>query len=254
MENSTHILRELEAPALEPYLVHDRAEVAGVLSDIRQRKVRMTVAYGPTDDESFPTMLLAVDPVRGSFVFDVANEPRINQRIASASGLGWVGWLDGIKIEFASGAARTIQFEGGAAFASGLPDRLLRVQRRNAFRVTAPATRPLMCQLDPTQTGKYGLPLRVVDISALGLCLLVSIDELPWNPGVRVERARLDMPEVGTIVTDFEVRYVIPAGARHPAHFRRCGVQFLGLSPRDSQLVQRYVNDLQRERAKAKLV
>ncbi len=253
METSLSVLREMDAPASAPYIVYERAAIASVLDDIRQRRLRPTISCGPSADASFATLVLAVDPSRGSFIFDVHRDDQINEAIIRAGLTAWLCWVEGIKIEFTCGPARLIKHEGSEAFAAPLPERLLRMQRRNAFRAVAPATKPLMCWLDPTQSGKHGLPVRVIDISALGMCLLVSIDELPWTPGSRAERARVDLPQMGTIVTDFEVRYVIPAGARHPTHFRRCGVQFLGLTARESLVVQRYVNDLQRERAKSKI-
>lgn len=246
-------LHEIDAPELAKFVVHNPPDVAAILMDLRTRRARPSIYYGPDEADTCLSLILEVDMPRRRFVFDIDRSEAVNHRIAAAESLRWMCWLEGIRVEFTCARPERVILENGPAFVAPFPERALRMQRRNAFRAPAPVTQPLICRIDPTGTGKVGLPLRVVDLSTLGMCLLVDIEELPWTAGATVKEARLDLPDYGTLFAGFEVRYIIPAGARHPATFRRCGVQFAGLSARDSVSIQRYINDLQRERAKTKL-
>ena len=254
MNNAATIFRELGAPETQKYVLANPTEIAGVLSELRTRRVRPSLYYGPENSNTCLSMILEVDLTANRFIFDIDRNEIVNERIQRADRIAWVGWIDGVKVSFACEPPRRVRYEGDAAFVAPLPTRVLRAQRRNAFRASTPVSQPLMCRIDPTGAGRLGLPLRVVDISTLGLCLLVDIEELPWRPGASVPTARVDLPGHGPIECGFEVRYVIPAGARHPAQFRRCGVQFVGMAARDSVLIQRYINDLQRERLKVKTI
>ena len=198
------------------------------------------------------TTLIEIDSAQGTIAFALDADPLRNEAIRAADALAWRTTLGGVRIEFTSGQPQRGFVGATPALVTTLPDILLRLQRRNAFRTAPPITQPMFVMLDTGAKGARETKVGVLDVSALGMCLLVDSNALHLTGGMRIARARFELPGFGEIRCGLEVRYILSAGAKHPAHFRRCGVQFAGLASADAVLVARYIDTLQRQRVRAR--
>jgi c-di-GMP-binding flagellar brake protein YcgR len=234
-----------------PYTVTDPVEIAGILTGMRSRQARANV-YFNAQPGSILTTILDVNGAARTFKFDIDTDQRRNQALAGAQRLAWQTSIEGVKIEFSTEAARFTQFDGAPAFETTLPNRVLRLQRRNAYRAPTPIARPVMCLIDADGTGVSEAKARVLDISALGLSLLIDTSQLPVSALMNLARLTVELPGFGQVQCSAEIRYAIDPGRRMPSHYRRCGVQFKELAAADQVLIQRYINVLERERAKSK--
>lgn len=248
MQHTTPQPRDHDAT---PYTVGDPLEIAGILGTLRDRHARASI-YFNAQPGSMLTSILGVHPATGRFTFDVDADPRRNQALASVPNLAWQTAIDGVKIEFSTTAARTVTHDGAPAFDCALPKSVVRLQRRNAFRAATALTRPVSCLIDVDASAR-DVKARVLDISALGLSLLIDTNAVAVHELMPLPRVRIDLPGFGEIVCGAEIRYAIDPGKRFAANFRRCGVQFTEMASADQVLIQRYIIALERERAKSRI-
>jgi flagellar brake protein len=234
-----------------PYTTTDRLEIVGILSGLRDRNARVSV-YFSAQPGSILTNVLSINTAEGRFVFDIDGDPRRNDALLSCQRLAWQTSVDGVRIEFSTEAARRTTHADGPAMDAPLPRSVLRLQRRNAFRTSTPTARPVMCLIDPNGQGEQEVRARILDISALGVSMLVNTTELPITEGQRLARLKMELPGFGEVQCSAEVRYATDAGARFGASFRRCGAQFSELASADQVLIQRYIITLEREHAKSR--
>ncbi len=242
----------LAEPDLFPFTVTNAREITSILVGLCKHRIRASV-YFNAQPGSILTCLLAVQPSSNTLVFDIDRDERRNAALVSAEKLAWRTAVDGVKIEFSTGQARLIDFEGSPALAAPLPARMLRLQRRNAYRAPVPVSRPPICLIDLDGTGKVAFKARVLDISTLGLSVLIDSNQVDPTPLLKLARLSLDLPGFGEVQCSAEIRYAIDPGRRFPSSLRRCGVQFLNVAAADEVLLQRYVIALDRDRVKNKL-
>lgn len=248
----TPVSGTLGEPDLFPYTVTDSMEITSILVGLCKHRIRASV-YFNAQPGSILTCLLAVQPSSHTLVFDVDRDERRNAALASAEKLAWRTAIDGVKIEFGTGRARLIDFEGSPALEAPLPTRMVRLQRRNAYRAAVPVSRPPICLIDVDGTGKVAFKARVLDISTLGLSLLIDSNQVQPSPLLKLARLSLDLPGYGEVQCSAEIRYAIDPGRRFPSNMRRCGVQFKNVAAADEVLLQRYVIALDRDRVKNRL-
>jgi c-di-GMP-binding flagellar brake protein YcgR len=247
----------MTAPDIEPsnefapYTTTDPLEIASILSSLRDRHARASI-YFNAQPGSILTNILAVNATASSFVFDLDSDPVRNEALLTGRKLAWQTTVDGVKIEFGTEAARQITFTDGHALEAPMPSSVLRLQRRNAFRAATPTARPISCLIDSDGLGEKEIKTRILDISALGLSLLVDTTILSVADRKILPRVRIELPGFGEIRCGMEIRYAIDPGRRFPSHYRRCGVQFKELAAADQVLIQRYIISLERERAKSR--
>lgn len=232
---------------LDNCITHSRLEIVPILRDIADKHALLTIHFNEGSD-FIVTSLLAVNPDYEEVVIDCGADKVANARLLAAPRLTAVTFLDHIKIQFATGGAQQTTFEGTPAFRVRLPDSLLRLQRRNYYRVKIPLARPVICRVaNPALPGKL-LDLKVLDLSVGGLALLVNPAEYDREPGGRIEDCRINLPDHGHFHAELEVRNaeVLAENAKH--RLKRLGCQFVSLPGHVGGQIQRYILQLERSR------
>lgn len=135
------------------------------------------------------------------------------------------------------------------AYVARLPPCVHRIQRREFFRVPCPAT--LLCELplpravaDGGTAGSGRLMLRLVDISAGGVCLALPAQvSLPVELGTVLPACWLDLPGFGPIRFGLQWQNRLNAGGTSGQQL--LGARFVDMDPRDQLLLQRFLYQLQ---------
>ena len=245
------VFQEISSPDYQQWVLHDRAEVISVLSTLQATHARANV-YFSQPPGSCVTSILSVDSARSELLFDPDIDPVRNNGMASSNALAWKSSIEGVKVEFISGPVRWTELQGAAVFSVEIPDQVLRLQRRNAFRTPTTVGRPIFVHLEIDSIDSTNRRARVLNISALGMCVLIDAQHVPVIAGTRFAAAHFELPGYGEVRCDLEVRYIGAAGAGLPSNFRRCGIQFIRLAHADEILIARYVNDMQRARIRVR--
>jgi len=244
MDGAPLPLPEPDGLNLEDYRIHDRREIAAVLRDIIKRRPLVRLGFGP---EFIITSLLALDPETGDLLFDAAREEAANARIRAAQRLQFVAAVDSIKTQFETEGAENAVVTGTPALRTRLPASVLRLQRRSHFRVETPRAAPLVCSI-PIPGGTV-VQFVIGDLSVGGIAVLMGPDPGVFQPGAVFDNCSISLPEHDDIATGIEIRYLVATG--HAAAGRagfRFGCRFLNLAGTVESLLQRYINQLERER------
>lgn len=230
------------------YTIRAPAEIAHVLKQTLQTRQLVTAYLDGTQDFAL-TSVLAVSPETGQVILDRGPDKDANRRLMAAKKIILVTAHEQVKVKFAATAIKEIDFEGGPAFRIPMPRWLVRVQRREHYRIATPITRPLICTIPLPQRGP-GVQAEtiVLDISGGGVALMDNHDALGFQVGERYDDCRIGLPEAGTLVVSLEVRNAFDTPLKNGLSFRRCGLKFVDLKPSAENMVQRYIMHLERQR------
>jgi c-di-GMP-binding flagellar brake protein YcgR len=236
----------LEADSYRNYLLYDNTEIKFVLSGLLKSRDLIT-AYFNDGNESFLTALLDVDD--SSIVLDCGASSEVNGRALAAKRLVLITTHDRVKIQFSLSGIEEIVHAGQPAFQAEIPDRLLRLQRREYYRLTASAASPLTCILSALDDGKLRtIETQMVDISCGGLAVVTAPPGIDIAPDVVFESCQVQLPDIGVIRSRLRVRNVFSITLRSGMRVKRCGCQFVDLSPAMATMVERYIMKVVRGR------
>jgi c-di-GMP-binding flagellar brake protein YcgR len=234
---------EPETPEHEQYVTYARREVINVVEEIVESRSPVTV-YFSQGEEYFVTNLLQVNPEFEELVFDRAPQEAMNRRITESKLATFVTFLDQIKVQFNALRIEATSFGGKPALRARLPDSLMRLQRRNFYRVPAPVAKRLQCEIPLPGGGMAQFAIR--DLSVGGLAMLAGPAKAEFSAGMVFHDCKIELPGHGSISVSLEVRNDQGGG---PAGIsQRYGCQFLDLGGSVVSLIQRYINQLERDR------
>lgn len=243
----TNPFPEPESPDLAPYTVYSRVEIIALLQSIGRAGV-LTTVYFDQHAGFAVTALLSVNPEFEEVVFDAAQDEVTQRRLLAAESLTFVAFVDQIKIQFSARRAQATQFDARPALRVRLPEQLLRLQRRDFFRVRTPLSRPAHCLVPYGDDRRQYEKLRLLDISVGGVAVLAYPEKFELSPGARIDDCFLDLPGIGSVGVSLELRHTEPLPRDDAA--RSAGCQFIDITPLARTLIQRYVNKLDAERRK----
>jgi len=228
--------------------VESRREIIALLRQIGEKNqfVRMAIAG---DADVCVTAILDVDPDTNSVILDNTINAEQRQRILAASAFSYETTLDKIRILFAGEKAEACTYEGTAALRIALPPTLIRLQRREYYRMTTPVSNPVRVQITlPDELGGVSHSFPLADISCGGIAIMDNKLVLGDTIGKNYTDCRIDLLEVGPIVTSLQIRNSIDLTLLNNKSNRRLGCQFVDLPRQALNQVQRYITKLERER------
>lgn len=241
---------ELEQQGFAQYLLYSRSEILFVLRSVMQKKCMLTV-YFDGGRSFFLTTLLAISDDGNWLYFDFASDPETSRRALSANRLMFTTMLERVKVQFSLDGLQQVSAGNRPAFAGRLPETLLRLQRREHFRLSTPVINPLKCVLELPAAGggcsKHELV--VLDISGGGVGLSVPDAVAPrFAIGAIFHDCRIELPEEGRVVTNLCVRNAFTVTNKAGHQYQRAGCEYVDLPGTALTAVQRYITRVERER------
>jgi c-di-GMP-binding flagellar brake protein YcgR len=240
-------LELLQPQDFSAYLLRSRAEILPVLRALRDHHALVTLHIEGAD-RSLLTAILGVD--ENGMALDSAREPAVNAEALASPRLIAAASQDKVKVQFPVGPLKQGLFQGREAFAAPLPDRLLRLQRREYYRLTTPSARPLRCRIPlPTTSGPHRhADANIIDIGGGGLALMAPPEGIAFEAGMEFQHCRVDLPDVGIVVANLLVRSTFAMATQGGLVVKRAGCQFIELPGPMLTLIQRYIIRTERER------
>src|SRR6185437_11464308 len=131
---------------LGPYQIYSRREIIALLRNIAESKqlLRMIINDGT---EAVVTSVLDVDESSNMVIIDVAPSQLQNQRILQSDSLSFETMLEHIRILFFTTEIEACDYENLPAFQFTIPTTMVRLQRREFYRVLTPVTNPVRCTI-----------------------------------------------------------------------------------------------------------
>jgi len=230
------------------YQVESRREIIVLLRQIHANKqlIRMLIK-GEAD--VCVTTILEVDAERGTIVLDCSPAPDQNKRALNAPKVSFETTLDKIRILFSTDGLVASSFEGSPAFTAAIPESLIRLQRREYYRMATPVSNPVRVSIPlPLEHGGGMGSFPIADISCGGIAILDNKLVLGNTIGNEYTNCRLDLPDVGIVTCTLQVRNSLDLTLLNSKTNRRLGCQFGSMSRAGMSAVQRYITFLERER------
>jgi c-di-GMP-binding flagellar brake protein YcgR len=241
-------ITDTELAAWHDYEVESRREIVALLRQIAEKNQLVRLLIKGENDVCV-TSLLRVDADNDTIVLDRSVSVEQNLRIVESRQVRCETSLDKIRILFALENLREIAFEGGTALRADIPKSLIRLQRREFYRMPTPVTTPVMATIGlPADLGGGTAAFPLADISVGGIAILDNKHQLGTTVGATFPHCRIDLPEIGVVTCSLQIRNSIDMTLLNNKTTRRLGCQFADISRGNLAGVQRYITRLERER------
>lgn len=236
-----------DTPDLSRYQVNSRREIISLLRTVGKRNqlVNMQANHGA---DSVVTSILDVDDAQNSVILDCAPSAATNQRILASDEVHFETLLENIRILFAVSRMEICMHDDRPAFRIPLPQSLIRLQRREYYRVPAPMTNPVKCtiRMVDAEGEASGVAVPLFNVSGGGVAVVDEKKLLPENIGAIFEKCRLDLPGSALEVT-LQLRNVHDIKLSNGKQTRRLGFMFINPSNVTMVAILRYITKLERE-------
>ncbi|MDF3035036.1 MAG: flagellar brake protein [Paucimonas sp.] len=222
-----------------------RMEILNVLNDLIHRRETLTVYFNGGSDFIVTTLLEAR---QDGLVFDLSGDEKANRRLPRSSSCVFVGRLDGVRVQFSSGQAAPISWGGADAFEALLPERVVRLQRRESYRILLPVAKPMMVKLMGSGGKSLGeWPGHDLSVGGVGLTL-TGTPEFDVSELLPLIVMEIPMGRQRLINCSACVRHITPEGEHREAPRHRIGLSFENLPPATGVAIQRYIIKIELER------
>ena len=232
------------------YLLRDAAEIKALFRALLGHRGLLGARSIP-GGHNFITALIEADEQRG-ILLDASTDPLQNERIAQSNALDCVTQLDRVRIQFLLENHALVVEDGKAGFRAPFPHTVLRLQRREFFRLQTPSTsaRKVVCRFPlPLGNGRtHEVELSILDISRGGVAIAVPPGGVALEQGAVFEDCTLLLPDTPPVSTRLTIRNLFRITRPNGVELLRIGCAFADLSASAGDAIQRYVLRMERER------
>nr|MBA3756309.1 PilZ domain-containing protein [Nitrosomonas sp.] len=133
-------------------------------------------------------------------------------------------------------------FKGGNAFSVNIPISLLRIQRRDNFRISTPITKPLKCIIPIFVENKSTkTEITLLDISCGGIGAVDQHTSISLEPDTIYTNCQITLPEIGVVNTTIKVKNTYVMKLQSGDTYQRIGCEFIDLPTKTEAMIQRYI-------------
>lgn len=225
-----------------------RTEILFQLRALQKRKVLVNLDIQGSR-QIIVTSVLAVNENSNTVVLDVARGDGLNNELLSGKGAEFIAQLEGVSITFDTGPVSLCTYEKLPALRIMIPKAMVRLQRREHFRVALPIANPVKCIVPNTVDGDPDpISTHIVDISCGGVALADTSGRLGGESGKILANCKLLLPEANAVIASLEVRNSAQIRLQNGAFQTRLGCRFVDLPNDEAARLQRFVMEIERTR------
>ncbi|ATE59431.1 flagellar brake protein [Thauera sinica] len=249
-DNNQTRVELLHADDESRFLLRDPREIAHLIRELSDERTLVTAHLAP-GNQSFLTLVLGLTPGEDTLLLDGSTAEAINRQIEHAEQITCITQLDKVRVQFSLGRPSRSDAGSGPVFSAPLPAEILRLQRRDFFRLSTPVTHTVVCSIPlGAGRGKGGrVDMRILDISTGGIAIAVPPTGIAFEPGMSFAGCRLELPDSEPIPAHLTVRNLFRLVTRNGVEMLRAGCQFSGLPAQAENVIQRYIMKNERQRA-----
>jgi c-di-GMP-binding flagellar brake protein YcgR len=236
------------ASALTDDEIEDRFFVLGTkpiiatLGQFIYKSIPVTVLFNNGNDFILTTLLEARAE---SLVFDLGGDSQANKRLLESASCMFVTSINGIRVQFSTSDVKEVWWGDANAFAVRLPTRVVRLQRRDAYRIAMPVVKSVSVRLQITQDGvRRDEQSNIHDLSVSGLGMTFP-HRTRREHGQAIERITFTLPGGHEIDCGGTICHVTELSEGTGSHSFREGVVFGNLTRSMEIAIQRYIISLE---------
>lgn len=223
-----------------PYMIHSRREIIALLRRLTEKRelVRMIFSEG---EEAIATAVLEVR--EDSVIIDSAPDAGQLARVLASGSVSFDTALERIRIAFFATHVEPCVHDGLPALRIPLPETMVRLQRREYYRVMTPR-----CSIQmEKEGGPPPVSFAVQNVSAGGIALIDDEQVLDASKGAEYSNCELLLPGAQIITASLCVMNCCDISLYNGRTARRIGCAFVNPNAAMLALVQRYVSNLERD-------
>lgn len=232
------------------FLLYSKTEILFVLRTLIQKGTLATV-YFDHGKSFLLTSLLALTNDNSKFICDLGSNQETNRKAMQADKLIFATTIDHIKVQFSIDRLSKTEMGGRSVFCAAVPETLLRLQRREYFRLSTPIAQSISCVLPMTHVdgSPFIAEARIFDISGGGIGLMASLDQAAlYETEAVFSNCKFELPSEGLLLTSLRVRNAFSVATKNGTHYLRIGGNFVALNGSQLGMIQRYITRMEQLR------
>jgi c-di-GMP-binding flagellar brake protein YcgR len=248
MSSSSPAMSAVSDALLANCTVHSRTEILFLMRSIMQRRLLVNLDM-PSTRQIIVTSVIAVNESNNTVILDSARGDALNHELMAGKTAEFITHLEGVSISFSSGAVSLVEYEKLPALRIALPKSLVRLQRREHFRVQLPIANPVKCIVPSLAEGdREPITTHIVDIGCGGVAIAERSGRLGSETGQILSNCRLLLPDTEPVTTSLEVCNSAQIRLQNGAFQTRLGCKFIDLPHAMASSLQRFVMNIERVR------
>lgn len=242
MEHATQLDNE------EQFTIQNEKEIIQILNDLAKHHEMLKVTF---NHDTCLTNVISVEANNHVAYLDIGIDEAFNSRLLASHHVVF-SKDDGIRIKWTSTQVSLATLKDGKAIKIALPQQMMRLQRREFFRLATPIVSPVPCLIpisdETNPDADRVLELTLVDVSLGGVGVIAAnpLDEV-LVIGANFDKCKINFPEVGETSLTLQVRNITPMTMKDGAIKHRVGLQFISPSRGNEGLINRYTYNLERQ-------
>lgn len=229
------------------YEVLSRMEILSVLRAVMENNTLVAACFKYGSDFVL-TSILSIDADAGEMIIDYGANEELNRKMLKSEGIMFTTFQDRVKVKFLADRIDKTRFDGRDAFRVGLPNRLVRLQHREYYRISTPVSKPIKCLVPLPLESKPAAEVIVLDISCGGIAVIDHDLGIDFELGVTFPDCRIVLPDIGTVTATIQVKNISEITLKNGTKRKRSGCEFVSILENMMMMIQRYVIKLERER------
>lgn len=226
------------------YLVSHLRDIQRYLAEVMNGKT-LVALYAENGKDFVLSTVLGLDEQQGCVFLEQGVDARMNAKLLAGKQYTVATTHDQVHIQFSGERLEDTSVGGKPAFKVPMPREMLRLQRREYYRLVTSVLNPVKCLVN-TEAGL--LETVVVDISIGGVGILAYQQEGRLNAGEVYHGCRIALPGTGEFALSLEVRTTFDVTLKNDRLTHRAGCEFIDLPPSIETAIQRYIIQVERER------
>jgi c-di-GMP-binding flagellar brake protein YcgR len=228
----------------ERYLIQHAPSVERLLKEVMESNaiVSLYVEHGL---DFILSSIIAIDDKNGLLLLEQGVDQHFNRRLIEAEQVVCTTTHNQVYIQFTGADLKPVLHQGEAAFQVKLPQSLLRLQRRESYRLATSVMNPVKCMIN---TGQSFIETVVVDISVGGVGILAYEGSGILKAGEVYHGCRIALPGSGEFAVSLTVCTTFDVALKNGKLTHRAGCEFQDLPASVETEIQRYIIRTDRER------
>ncbi|MDY7578321.1 flagellar brake protein [Herbaspirillum sp. RTI4] len=237
-----------KTPDTSQYRVHSRKEIVGLLTSMMDRNQLLSLLI-KGGSESVITSILELDEDENCIIVDSAPSADLNKSILESNRILFEVLYNNIRINFTADSATEYTYQGRPAFRIEIPESLVRLQRREYFRVNTPISKPLRCTFSIPQDDESVLLVhtQLNNISAGGIGITDDQKLLDTTLGKVFEHCQLELTDNTMVPVMLQIRDCKEVKLASGKTVNRMGCEFKNMSRAVEAAIQRFITKMERE-------
>lgn len=233
----------------QQYVIHNVKAIGQILADLLKSKTTLKVSFNHGNDV-YLSSVIAIDTVNHAVFLDIGRDEAFNVRLLASPQVTFEK-DDGIRVRWVSNRVVAANMSDGKAIKIAQPQSMIRLQRREFFRIPTAIIDPVLCHIplpDPKHPDKDKvLELTLVNISIGGVgATAIGVLDPSFRPGATFSNCKMDFPDIGMTNLKLEVMSVSPIPMKDGTVKHRIGLRYVDPSRGNEGLIHRYTYALER--------